>query len=536
MHYVEIVDGNGRRRRVGLDRPRMLIGREPTCDIYLPHPNVSRRHAQLQQTDQGTWLLQDLSSLNHVFVEDASPGAAHDERSCGWRAVQQIVLEPGTRIRIAEYRLALAEGSSPDSESGSTLITPDPTEAWTGLEPGWLEQLQVFQRSLLRVEEPRLVLERLAAEFNRIVQPQQLAVGLGQGGKYQWEVVVGDPPAGRSCLDEAGRRVNSEDSDVRTWNTPPANGSPEAAPSPLCLLFPIKGRSAILGHVFVLKPRFTPLPAAVQRYLTLLTTHAGLVWENFQLIALRLAQKELEQELRQARQIQIDLFPPTFEVDPRLNVFAVNLPSVQVSGDYYDLFRTGPDTVVFVVADAMGHGMPAALMMAAVRASLRMGVSQGLPWQAVFQGLDGVITQARAGAYVTGLLGEIDLARGELTLVSAGHPPPSILVGGQPVTLPEECQTRPWGMDFDSPWQVGRVELGRDWSILCITDGITEAAARLERGFGLRMVSGFHRQNAHLGAEDLCQGLLGAVSALQDPKTALGDDQTVLALRSVPGR
>jgi serine phosphatase RsbU (regulator of sigma subunit) len=536
MNYVEIVDGNGRRRRVGLDRPRMLIGREPTCDIYLPHPNVSRRHAQLQQTEQGTWVLQDLSSLNHVFVEDAPPGATRDEHSAGWRAVQQIVLEPGTRIRIAEYRLALAEGTPPDGDTGSTLVTPEPTEAWTGLEPGWLEQFQVFQRGLLRVEEPRHVLERLAAEFNRVAQPQQLAVGLGQGAKYQWEVVVGDPPTGRACLEEAGRRASSEDSDVRTWNNPAANGATEGPAAPLCLLFPIKGRSSILGHVFVLKPRFTPLPSAVQRYLTLLTTHAGLVWENFQLIALRLAQKEMEQELRQARQIQIDLFPPTFDVDPRLNAFAVNLPSVQVSGDYYDLFRTGPDTVAFVVADAMGHGMPAALMMAAVRASLRMGVSQGLAWEAVFQGLDGVITQARAGAYVTGILGEIDLAKGELRLVSAGHPPPSVLVAGAPVVLPGHSQTRPWGMDFESPWQLGRVGLGSDWSILCFTDGITEAAARHERGYGSRMVSDFHRHSAHLGAEDLCQGLLGAVSALQDPRAALGDDQTVLALRSVAGK
>ena len=54
--------------------------------------------------------------------------------------------------------------------------------------------------------------------------------------------------------------------------------------------------------------------------------------------------REMEQELNQARQIQIDLFPPTFEVDERVDVFAVNLPSAHVSGDYYDLIRTGPDT------------------------------------------------------------------------------------------------------------------------------------------------------------------------------------------------
>ena len=57
MDYLEVVDGAGRRRRVELDRARLLIGREPSCDICLPHPGVSRRHAQLQATEQGRWLL-----------------------------------------------------------------------------------------------------------------------------------------------------------------------------------------------------------------------------------------------------------------------------------------------------------------------------------------------------------------------------------------------------------------------------------------------------------------------------------------------
>jgi hypothetical protein len=525
MDYLEIADAHGRRRRVGLDRPRLLIGREPTCDIHLPHPNVSRRHAQLQQTEQGRWLLQDLSSLNHVFVDN--------------HAVKQVVLEPGKQVRIAEYRLTLRDtATEPEATPGTAATEEQQAEAWTGLEPGWLEQLQVFQRALLRVEEPRHALERLAAEFVRIVQPQFTAVGLAGPERYRWDVLVGDPGGcGPPCLREADRYLEAEDSDVRTWNLPPANGDTPTTLPPICLLFPIKGRSAILGHVLVQRPRFNPLPSAIQRYLTLLTTYAGLVWDNFQLAALRLAQKEMEQELLQARQIQIDLFPPTFDVDERLTASAVNLPSVQVSGDYYDLFRTGPHTVAFVVADAMGHGMPAALLMAAVRASMRMGVTHGLPWPAVFNGLDEIITQAQTGAYVTGLLGEIDLRQGEVRLASAGHLPPSIVVDGRPVRVPEECQTRPWGLEFECPWEVGRLALGKgSWSILCYTDGITDAAARADRTTGARFVGEFHRQNHHLSAEDLCQGLLSEVSARAEMPATLGDDQTVLVLRSAPKR
>jgi pSer/pThr/pTyr-binding forkhead associated (FHA) protein len=522
MEYLEIIDSQGRQRRIALDQPRLLIGREHTCDVFLPHPNVSRRHAQVQRTEQGRWMLQDLNSLNHVYVDN--------------RPVKQIILEPGHPVRIAEYQLRLCDGSAEPQGSQEIGTQPavGPDESWTNLEPGWLEQLQAFQRSLLRLEEPSHVLERLAHEFKRIVNPQLVAVGLVEAGGYRWDVVLGERNGGASdtSLAEAGRRVSSEDSDLQSWVTEPrgAGGGP-GAPPPLCTLFPIKGRSQIFGHVLIQAPR-SPLSPAVQRYLTVLINHAGLVWDTCHLAALRLAQKEYEAELRQARQIQVDLFPPTFDVDPRLGAFAVNLPSVQVSGDYYDLFRTGPDTVAFVIADAMGHGMPAALLMAAVRAALRMGVSLGLPWPDVFRGLDCLIVQARTGgSFVTGLIGQVDLTRNELQLVLAGHLPPSILVNGRPAAVPDCCQTRPWGLTFDCPWEVGRVELGGPWSILCYTDGITDAAVRSERGNSSQIVSDYHQRNGRLNAEDLCLGLLNDVSARQS-SGALGDDQTVLVLRS----
>jgi serine phosphatase RsbU (regulator of sigma subunit) len=524
MEYLEITDTQGRRRRVELKRSRLLVGREPTCDIYLPHPNVSRRHAQIQRSPQGAWILQDLNSLNHVFVND--------------QAVQQIVLESGKEVRIAEYRLTLLEAS--------TIIEPgkagvDSGEPWTHLGPGWLEQLQAFQRELLRLEQPRQVLEKLAHEFSRIAQPFVVAVGTanapGPPGRYHWDVILTpESGAGEPCLEEASARVQSEDSDVQSWSRQVPEGDTPGPVPPLCLLFPMKGRSGIIGHVYLHRPRLSPLPPEVQRYLSLLTTHAGLVWDNLQLAELRSAQKQFEQELRQARQIQIGLFPPTFDVDPRLNAFAVNLPSVRVSGDYYDLVKTGPNTVAFVIADAMGHGMPAAILMAAVRAGLRMGLFLEEAWAKFFKGLDDIIIQARPDSvFVTGIVGQIDLAKRELQLVSAGHLPPSILVNDRPVALPPECQTRPWGLEFDCPWQAGVVALGNGtWSILCYTDGVTECG-RAEGALSSQRAAAYHREHAQLSAEDLCQGIIGETALTQAAAGSLADDQTVLVLRSAGG-
>src|SRR6516164_113398 len=147
MQILEIVDASGKRRKVELSRPRLLIGREPTCDICLPHPSVSRRHAQLQQSDHGLWLLQDLNSLNHVYVDN--------------RPVQHILLEPGVLVRIADYRLSLMSDVTVEGETRKTLPLDDSSGVWSMLDTGWLEHMQEFQRELLRIDEPRKVLDRL---------------------------------------------------------------------------------------------------------------------------------------------------------------------------------------------------------------------------------------------------------------------------------------------------------------------------------------------------------------------------------------
>jgi serine phosphatase RsbU (regulator of sigma subunit) len=171
-------------------------------------------------------------------------------------------------------------------------------------------------------------------------------------------------------------------------------------------------------------------------------------------------------------------------------------------------------------------------MMASVRATLRMGLTLGLAWEALFRGVDSIIAQARVTSFVTGLVGQVDLGARELQLVIAGHHPPSILVDGKPVTVPPTCQTRPWGIDFESEWQVAHIPLGdRDWSILCFTDGIIDAVIRPHQTFGPRRVGDFHKEQRNASAEDVCQGLLSAVAS-QSESTSLADDQTVLVLRS----
>ena len=70
-----------------------------------------------------------------------------------------------------------------------------------------------------------------------------------------------------------------------------------------------------------------------------------------------------------------------------------------------------------------------------------------------------------------------------------------------------------------------------DWSILCYTDGVIENE-RPEDSLNAERAAAYHRTNAHLSAEDLCQGIVGEAASTYAATGSLADDQTVLVLRS----
>lgn len=55
--------------RVPLDRSETVIGRDTSCDIVLPEPSASARHARIIRTGGGYFELQDLGSTNGIIVD-----------------------------------------------------------------------------------------------------------------------------------------------------------------------------------------------------------------------------------------------------------------------------------------------------------------------------------------------------------------------------------------------------------------------------------------------------------------------------------
>jgi sigma-B regulation protein RsbU (phosphoserine phosphatase) len=111
--------------------------------------------------------------------------------------------------------------------------------------------------------------------------------------------------------------------------------------------------------------------------LLLLASQVAIIIEKVMLHEQLVEKKRLEGQLEVARQVQLELLPAQ---DPQLEGFdisAYNFPTEEVSGDYYDWVRIYEDQIGFVVADVSGKGVPAALLMAFLRASLRAAIHIG---------------------------------------------------------------------------------------------------------------------------------------------------------------
>jgi serine phosphatase RsbU (regulator of sigma subunit) len=142
----------------------------------------------------------------------------------------------------------------------------------------------------------------------------------------------------------------------------------------------------------------------------------------------------LDDELRLAARLQQDFLPKTLPQLGNVRFSTLFRPAGYVSGDLYDVMRLDEHHVGFYLADAVGHGMPAALLTMFIKHSLVTkeihpgGYRLLRPSEALSRLNDDLIGQNLDNAtFATALYGMINAKTLELTMACAGHPMPVML-------------------------------------------------------------------------------------------------------------
>jgi len=250
---------------------------------------------------------------------------------------------------------------------------------------------------------------------------------------------------------------------------------------------------------------------------------------------MEVARAGFERELELAARIQADLFPPAMPSLAGYDLAARNRPARRCGGDYYDALpiadADGGARMLLCVADVSGKGMPAALLMSHMQATLRalLGVCRSLPALAT-QASDLLFASSAANKYVTAAFLDLDLASGSGRYVSAGHVDSLLLkADGDAVHL--GSTGAPLGLlPPGLPYEETEVSIAPGDCLVLYSDGVADA--RNDRGeeFGDERVADLLVDSRTLPAAAIVERLFDAIDrfAAEAPQF---DDITVLVLR-----
>jgi CHASE2 domain-containing sensor protein len=199
--------------------------------------------------------------------------------------------------------------------------------------------------------------------------------------------------------------------------------------------------------------------------------------EGYAFLSLERETRARERELQVARTIQQRLLPASPPNTPGLDVFGVNIPALEVGGDYFDWIPLRNGHLAVALGDVCGKGVGAALLMSHLCASLRSEMREAASPASILEAISASFYRAtHMGEFATFFLAVIAPDANELRFCSAGHDPP-LLVQGTAVE-PLAAMAIPLGLDPDTRYQeeVRRFESG-DWLVI-YSDGVTTAQCK----------------------------------------------------------
>lgn len=258
--------------------------------------------------------------------------------------------------------------------------------------------------------------------------------------------------------------------------------------------------------------------------------------EEYHKIATKKKQlKRVKQSLSQASRIQQNLVPQS---DPQVEGFDIAGKSIwcdETSGDYYDFISPaewGQEKLGIVVADVIGHGISAALLMTTARAFLRERIlSKGSAASIVFDVNNRLVRDIEAlNLFITMFYSEIDLEEKKFRWVHAGHEPAMLYdpavdsfqaLAGEGMSL---------GVMEDWVYQESAIALRTGQIILIVTDGIKEACNPQNEMFGADRLMTIMRDNAQKPAREILKTVYATLERFRHP-VARQDDETLIVIK-----
>src|SRR6267143_1450074 len=240
---------------------------------------------------------------------------------------------------------------------------------------------------------------------------------------------------------------------------------------------------------------------------------------------------DLLQDVELAAQVQ-RMFLPLGKPDiAGLEIAGMMQPSKGVGGDHYDYIPIDAHTIQVVIADVAGKGVPAALLMAATAAALRLEATHDRNMLRQVERLNAEIgAVSDPERYVTLLVAEIDTHKRIIHYVNCGHNP-ALLFRAKTGTLTRmDSSCPPIGLSPDEICELASADLTAGDVLVFYTDGVTEAENGLGQEFGMERLSAAVLRGSLLPAEDLMANIYNSAADFCGD-VGFHDDVTIVVVK-----
>lgn len=245
----------------------------------------------------------------------------------------------------------------------------------------------------------------------------------------------------------------------------------------------------------------------------------------------RQLQRQHEEEVREAREIQDGLLPKQLPSMPGYEIAAITQPLRFVGGDYYNVVAIDERQTAFCIADVAGKGLPAALLMSSLHAALQPLVGLNLSPAELCYRLNRILCELTPlGKFISFFYGVLDAKENRLTYCNAGHNPPW-LIRRDGSSWELQAQGAVLGQFPQWSYRQSEVRLGAGDELLLFTDGLAEAGNAKEELFGESSLVRVAQEHLNLSARDSMTALLQAAS--EHCGGQFQDDASIMVVKAI---
>jgi serine phosphatase RsbU (regulator of sigma subunit) len=245
----------------------------------------------------------------------------------------------------------------------------------------------------------------------------------------------------------------------------------------------------------------------------------------------------IEYDLRTARSIQMGLLPKHPPSIAGYDIAGWSEPADQTGGDFYDWLELPDGRMLFTIADASGHGIGPALLVAACRAYFRAVAMHDDPLEEIAQQVDALVAaDIPDGRFITAAICLLAPHEHRLHLYSAGQAPIYLYDSASNSVKIFEADQPPLGTRFGSDGTVARtIHFAPGDALVLVTDGFFECSNQSGEMLGIEPLSDLIHQHRELKSADLIQSLHQKVVSFTQGQPQNDDMTAVVIKRSATG-